>query len=195
MGKYTIEPINPDYDKKYNVLHGASFASITAYQEQANIAVTALISNLDGLKGALGREETWDDTTCSKLVESFDTSTTEINNAMAAIDGKCPGAVGALEALKSALDEYKTAYDAYVEAATSYGHTEGGEPEPKTQTQNTYDDNGKVTGTTQVETYYHKQWSAELAKKDGIASAALEALNTAEAAVPGAISAAKGALS
>ena len=46
MKKYTIEPMNSDYEKKYNTLHGASFSSITSYQDQAEIAITALLSTI-----------------------------------------------------------------------------------------------------------------------------------------------------
>ncbi len=194
MTKILIEPINSDYEKKYNVLHGASFSSITAYQEEANVAITALLSNLDGIKSALGREETWDDTTCSKLIESFDTSNTEVTNALAAIEGKCPGAVAALDALASKLDDYKTAYDAYKDAATSYNNTEGGEPSPKTQTVDVFDKEGKKTGTKDVETQLHSKWAAELASKETIAKEAATALKTADDAVAAAITAALGAL-
>jgi chromosome segregation ATPase len=187
---YTIpakkEKIDDYYTTKYAVLNGATFDSITTYQEEAVTAFTALSSNLEGLKGALGKESTWDDNSCSSLIESFESSATEIKNGQIAIEAKCPPAKAALTALAEAIvlyhdtyDEYDEAYEEFKSYATSYNMRENSEP-PAYYDKKTYDSEGNCTGSVKTETEYHKNWREELESYKEKADPAQTKLNELE---------------
>ena len=151
------------YQTLYNVMNGASFSDINSFASTAITGFTTLQANLQGIQGALGREETWDSTSCANLIASFDTMNSGLSGVLSALPGKCSGAAGALEAVAAAVVKYKQHVDDYNTLAEQYNTKEANEP---TKTKKVYTTTGtapyQTTTSRDVETDEHKDWVKDL---------------------------------